>query len=97
MELFSSNIKKFLLFSYISGNGILPLPPKKSLYLRKRKVYKPSHILGNGTFMPKLEKIIKNPPRKNSLNFEKLNFLALILKKLLYFRNPKKIPHIFGK
>ena len=48
MELSSSNIKKFLIFSYMSGNGTPPPPPPPPqilyisgngdpLYFRKRK------------------------------------------------------------
>ena len=35
-------------------------------------------------FRPKLEKILKNPPEKNSSYFEKWNFLTPILKNFLY-------------
>ena len=37
------------------------------------------------TFQPKFEKQQKSTPKKNSLYFRKCNFLALILKKSLYF------------
>ena len=50
-------------------------------------------------FRPKLQKIKKNPPGKDSLYLKKWNFLALILK-MSYIsgnRNPKEIPYISGK
>ena len=47
MELSDSNIKKFLMFSYISGNGN---PEKNSLHFRKQKPLKASYILGKVTF-----------------------------------------------
>ena len=70
MELSNSNIKKFLKFSYISGNE----NPKKLLIFWKMEIFIPSSI--------KEKKFI---PPKNSLCIRKSNFLTLILKKFLYF------------
>ena len=44
-------------------------------------------------FQPKLEKIKKNLPRKNSLHFGKWNFLAHKIKKI---HPEKKVPYISG-
>ena len=52
MELSSSNIKKCLIFSYMSGNGTPPPPPpkkKNSLYFRKRRpfIFQKTEILSS--------------------------------------------------
>ena len=53
MELSGSSIRKFLIFSYISGNR----NPEKNPYISANGIPKrTSCILGNGTFQPKLKK-----------------------------------------
>ena len=47
MELTCSNIKKFLIFSYISGNGTFQPKPKKQ---KKSTLKKNSYISENRTF-----------------------------------------------
>ena len=98
MELSGSNVNKFLIFSYILGNGN---PENISLYFRERKPWKTSYNLENGTFKPKLEKNLKNPPQEdflysgkmepshlpsNSLYFRKQNFLIFPETKLSHFK-----------
>ena len=85
MELSGSNIKKFLNFSYILGNGN---PEKNFLYFRKRKPEKASYI----SEMELLSPILKNKkthPGKRSLYFRKWNFLTLRLNNFLYFLKRK--------
>ena len=48
------------------------------------------------TFHPKLKKIKKSTPQKNSLYFRKWNFFALILKKSQETVTPKKKPYLLG-
>ena len=60
MELSCSNIKKALMFSYISGN---------------RNFKKASNISGKGTFQPKLEKISYTSGNGTLLYFRKRSFL----------------------
>ena len=88
MELSCSNIKKFLIFSYISGNEN---SEKNSLYFRKRKPQKASYISGSGTFRPSSKKFLilqgMEAPKK---------FLIFSRKKaVLIFREKETLKKLF--
>ena len=83
MELSCYNIKKILLFSYISGNRNLP---KNSLYsLNPKKLF----IFREMELFSLSSKNKKNPPREISYTRRKWNCIALILKNFLQFLKRK--------
>ena len=87
MELFSSRIKKFLIFSYISENENL----QKRLYISGNGNSKRVLIFwGMEFFSPSSKKLFKKiHPWKIPYISGKWNFLALMLRNLLYFLKRK--------
>ena len=79
MKLSSSNINKILIFS--QRKVFLIFSQKKSFLIFPKT--EPC------TSQPNPKQIKRSTPKKNSLYFQKRNFLALILKKFLYFLKRK--------
>ena len=79
IEFSGPKIKRVLVFSYISRNETFS---KKNLYSEKCNLLASSYLVH---FLSPNSKNKKNPPEKNSLYLGKWNFLALILRNLLYF------------
>ena len=102
-ELFTCNIRKFhetetvkkipdiSLYALLSKQFLYLLKGKPFLYFYKRKL---SHISGNRIlyFLSPSPKTKKITPKKSSLYSRKWNFLALILKNLIF---PRIKPYTF--
>ena len=79
MELSSSCMKKFIIFSYISRNGNPPPKKKKILYISGIETLK------SFLYFRKCDFFIPKPKKTKKLT-SKWNFLTLRLKNFLYFQ-----------
>ena len=87
MELSSPNIKKFLIFSYISGNR----NPVKFFIFREIETLKSFLYFGKWNFLAQARKMKKMhpPPQKKILIFQEIEFSDSKIKKFLILSQKK--------